>query len=179
MREAPYLSKAEALPGCPKCEDMKKIQQLPYSLFHQQQLEQLQQHLNDAVYQRDLFNKIRTNLKKDQLLIVQDFTKHYLEADKVNDFIITIFYLNSTTNKLEYRYFDYFGCYTSQNVDFVKAAWLQLLSSEHIQISQYSTIYLWSDGGPQHFKTLNTIAFWDELSFQYEIAFEIHFFVSN
>ena len=115
-----------------------------------------EEHLELKMIQYDAFQKIRANLQIDEMLIVMDFTSAAIPYAKsqnlfVNDLIITVYshrgthdwinYISTSDNKQMFAYVegslvDFWSTYIPENIH---------------------RVYVFSDGGPHHFKIWKTI----------------------
>jgi hypothetical protein len=136
-----------------------------------------EEHLHLKTVQFEKFQEIREFLGPYEVLIVMDFTSAAIPHAKsqylyANDLIFTIYihgghhdwinYMSTSDNKQMYPY--------------VESSLLDLISTylpHNIQ-----RLYVFSDGGPHHFKIWKTINLFHYLSKMYEIPIEYHFFES-
>ena len=136
-----------------------------------------EEHLLIVNTQNEKFREIQKNLGQNEVLLVMDFTAYGIPYAKsqflyLNDLIITIYenggkhnwinYVSTSENKQMYFYvegslYDLFSTYLQQNI---------------------SKIYIFSDGGPKHFKINKTINFFHYLAKYFNIKIEYHFFES-
>ena len=136
-----------------------------------------EEHLKLKKVQFDEFQRIRASLKETEALIVMDFTSVAIPHAKsqnlfVNDLIITLYthggkhdwinYMSTSDNKQMYAYVegslhDFWSTYIPHNI---------------------RKVFVFSDGGPHHFKIWKTINLFHYLVKMYEIPIEYHFFES-
>jgi hypothetical protein len=136
-----------------------------------------EEHLELKTVQYDAFQRIRSSLGVDEVLLVMDFTSAAIPHAKsqslfVNDLIFTLYdadqqhdwvnYISTSDNKQMYAYvegslFDFISTYIPHNVQ---------------------RIYVFSDGGPHHFKIWKTVNLFHYLAKMFEISMEYHFFES-
>jgi hypothetical protein len=167
-------------------EEEKKKMKLLETHFHNSK-EQMLNYLN----QRKAVEEDSTHKK---ILIVQDFTKFYVDKKRINDLMICVLHWNATKLKYEWLYFDFLeeGKGGLQDYYFVRSIWLFILGVNKFpegvevtgtngtcitEIIKDKTISIFSDGAPQHFKQKKTLSFWVELQFITGITLDINFFV--
>lgn len=152
------------------------LQQMPLSSEKAAELDTLQKHSQLAKHQLTMFKRQKLELQQNACLIIMDFSKFYTENGKVSDLILVLYQKNVETNKLEWKYLDHFAM-EKQSFSFVKAVWLQLFDSQELEC--FDSIYIWSDGGPQHFKIKKTIQFFSYCRISSHKHITYNFFASG
>ena len=172
---------------CPHCKllrifeaRLKKGEQL--SEQDKVRYEKCKHHLKLHKHQMGYYMKIRKEVERDhsKVMIVQDFTRFYVGNKKINDLMICVLVWNAEKDKCEWLYYDYMeeGIQSKQDYRFVRKVWRSIFGLENLgNVTPVGTnttitisdaikdkkIYLFSDGGPGHFKNRYTLAFWAEL----------------
>jgi hypothetical protein len=112
-------------------------------------------------------------LKEGEIMLVQDFSKFDYVTHKFQDLIICIYHPDNPRG----QYIHFIGSPTEKNdVHFVTHVWKKL--EEKGYFNGINKIYLWTDGGPKHFKLTGNINFISEWVDQSGIKVEYHFFAS-
>lgn len=119
--------------------------------------EQLRAHLEAKERQSAQYLRLKRVLAEGKLpegsaLIIQDFTQVNLEGGFVQVMIVCVYtYDPSAKDKIKRNYFDFVGQKGLKNtITFVVASWAKLL--EEPLIKSLLHLYVWSDGGPKHYK---------------------------
>lgn len=117
-------------------------------------------HFERKMTQEDTFETVKHNLSTSQLLIVQDFTSHSIPYGKckmlcVNILILTVFERN-LDGKIQWKFYNYVSTSEDkQTYDFVDSAWTDFIKI--IQSKSVEKVYLFSDGGPKHFRVVSQL----------------------
>jgi len=176
IRKAPLPTKFAWQSNCDHCTRMRElIKKAPLNPADQVNLTELQKHAQLARHQIEQWKKFKLNLQSHQLLIVQDFSKHYTETEKVNDFVM-VFHWKNASREIRWKYLDFLST-EKQTFSFVRAVWLYLFDQTE-ELKNFRELLIWSDGGPQHFKIKKTTNFFSYLRQKYK-SIEYHFFASN
>jgi hypothetical protein len=156
---------------CPLCDKYEKGDQSEKVLFHQKILPfQRVKYLEDK-------RRIGEGDTETTILITQDFTQLDLESGFVQDLIICCYWHDPNSKdglKREYRHF--VGEKGDKNtINFVAGCWKQLLEETWFDFP--STVLIWSDGGPKHFKISANLKLFQAIQKKFsEIQWEYHFF---
>ena len=89
--------------------------------------------------------------------------------------ILVLYFKDTNDGIVKWIYLDHFSK-EIQDFFFVRAVWYKLLSFSILK--KYKEVYIWSDGGPAHFKIAKTLYFFFTLEVQYEKKFQYNFFAS-
>lgn len=89
--------------------------------------------------------------------------------------MVLVVYTRNNEGVLSWKYLDYFSK-EKQDFYFVRAVWHNALQQE---LKDYTDIFVWSDGGPQHFKIAKTLYFFSTLEDMYKKKITYNFFASN
>jgi len=140
--------------------------------------------------------KLRTKVEKEpnSILIIQDFTKFYIEEKRYNDLMISILSFDPKSKQHRWIYLDFIekGGGSNQDYFFVRSVWRYILGKgelpNHYRTSEEEIDprallkdkikYIFSDGAPQHFKQKKTISFWVVLQIETGIRLDVNFFCS-
>lgn len=133
--------------------------------------------------EKEYDNDIET-LQIGNAIIVQDFSSKFHTTDTINqsqqewfklettnDLVLTLITRNED-GKLKYTYYNYFSDDKNDSL-YVKCAWAQFIIDANL--SSFSKIIIWSDGGPKHFKCAKNIYYFSTL-FQSKVIY--NFFAS-
>ena len=103
--------------------------------------------------------EIATGKSLKAILITQDFTQLELEGSFVQDLIICKYsHKKGAKDGLEREYVHFVGKIGTKNdISFVVGSWMVLLQSNWFD--GIEDIYIWSDGGPKHFKISSNMKF--------------------
>lgn len=177
IRKARKLTHADYTDHCPTCAAyFGFLDRFPLTDPEEQKdFQACENHHHIAKHQRNAFQMDRERLGPNECIVVQDFTKFYTQSQRVNDLIFVLYYRDSQ-GELCWRYFDYFHT-DDQTFAFVQAAWTHLLDETHL-LDSYSTIRIWSDGGPNHFKIAKTLYWFSVVSHLYHKQIIYNFFAS-
>ena len=111
------------------------------------------------------------------VIIVQDFTQLQVQNTFYRDLIICLYYLDvKSSDLLGRKYFHFVSPSSSIKNDcrFVFATWKKFVEQE--KLDQIPYWYIFSDGGPKHFKLTATINFFGFLNNSMGINIEYNFF---
>ena len=151
------------------------LSRVPLAANEQVELVDLQKHNQLARSQITAHRQQKYNLQQNQCLIVMDFSKFYVEAGKTSDLLLVL-YWKTEENKLTWTYLDQFAS-EQQNFTFVQAVWLHLFE-ETTHFNKFNEIFIWSDGGPNHFKIKKTLKFFGDCRMKYDKMITYNFFAS-
>ncbi len=120
-------------------------------------------------YYKDQIN----NMPKNEAIILMDFGSGYVLPQKqyessveffskkiVRDLVVVLIFRNSD-GQLKIQYFDFLSDTMKTTYPYVEKVWYYLFEMEFLQ--DFVKIQIFSDGGPHHFKTLNTIHLFEKL----------------
>jgi len=168
-----HVRKSYAFP-CPHCEDLAALATIERSKAQEDTFRKCERHAEMFPIQRKAYVKQRDQLKPRELMIVMDFSKFDYVTHKFQDFIVCLY----TT--LGSKYYHFVGEPEEKNdCHFVFWVWNFFYESKLFQ--DIDKIFLWSDGGPKHFKLTGFINFLSEFVDRTEprLTLEYHFFVSR
>ena len=118
--------------------------------------EELNEHLEVKKIQEEHFYQVKHSLKSDEVLILQDFSSFSLPLGKCKNLFINILILTKYTkvqDKLVWNFYDYVSLSEDkQTADFVDSSWCQFIDQN--TWNDISKLYIYSDGGPKHFKVV-------------------------
>eukprot|EP01116_Phalansterium_solitarium_P015934 TRINITY_DN3587_c0_g1_i3.p1 TRINITY_DN3587_c0_g1~~TRINITY_DN3587_c0_g1_i3.p1 ORF type:complete len:668 (-),score=186.09 TRINITY_DN3587_c0_g1_i3:264-2267(-) len=128
----------------------------------------------DAAYHNDL-----DNLTPDTAVIIMDFAAKMTGPMRHNSYQSDVMHPDNTfatlvivlvtkapgkDGQLEYAYYDFMSTDHKDNYLFVRDCWLRLVGDvARAVLSAIRKVYIWSDGGPHHFKIRRTVTFFGEL----------------
>ena len=144
----------------------------PTLCYHCMQIEdgvpltkQLEFHIDAKARQQPCYVRLKRwlidgLLPEGSAIAIQDFTQIDLESGFVQDEIVCLYiYCPTSKDKIMRLYFDVVGEKELKNgIAFVIHAWLKLFSLPEFQ--RITHLYIWSDGGPKHYKISANILFW-------------------
>lgn len=136
-------------------------------------------HMRVGPIQRDLFRMQRNNLDSSQILIVQDFTRHYPDSKDLKSPIVdmVVVLISRDINDVEQiQNLHIMSSVHRNNHQFVANAWYRVIYS---LIPQYHRYTIWSDGSGKEFKNMYIQAFYSWLQQVTGKEFEYNFYVSN
>jgi hypothetical protein len=153
------------------------------------QVEAYLRHLEIAEHQKQAYKECLESLTMDTAVIVMDFAAAYqipykseessdewFSKEFVHDLVVTLVKLNEEGERTHY-YYDFFCEKENHDTLFTRQALDQLLST-CLQLIGITKIYLWSDGGPHHFKIYRTLGLVANLIQPYFVDIEYNFFAS-
>lgn len=139
---------------CPNCEllsSLSKIDSSELTPVEEKKLEKCRRHEIAVQAQRSQYRADRKNLKENQLLVVQDFTKHDndINAPTQQDHIVVMYWMqNGEEQYVMEHYIAPAG--VKNDVRFSMHVWHLLQIHERVQAAD--EVIIWSDNGPKHFK---------------------------
>ncbi|EFC48666.1 hypothetical protein NAEGRDRAFT_78435 [Naegleria gruberi] len=135
------------------------------------------------------WKKVKAELKEDELIVVMDFasgwevvdkavetTNEFFEKFYIKDMIVVV--IRKLGDEFEYYYIDILNDNHNSDHHYVRESWEYLLSNEEIFAGK-SKLFLFSDGGPAHYKTCKTVVMVGEMSRKFGIPIEYNFFPSH
>eukprot|EP00733_Pompholyxophrys_punicea_P000507 Pompholyxophrys_punicea_v1_NODE_144_length_3209_cov_54.434686.p1 type:complete len:655 gc:universal NODE_144_length_3209_cov_54.434686:2046-82(-) len=148
-------------------------------------------HKEIADHQSLEFKKKKTNVLPGECVIVMDFAGRFLVKADINlsqkdyfarfgvpDFVLVAYFYSFNEGKIVTKTFDFISKTESkEDINYVIATWLYLLNETNF-LDQFKKVYVFSDGGPKHFKIRKSIYFFSILQAYYGIRFEWHYFQS-
>eukprot|EP00733_Pompholyxophrys_punicea_P000790 Pompholyxophrys_punicea_v1_NODE_289_length_2364_cov_36.367259.p1 type:complete len:348 gc:universal NODE_289_length_2364_cov_36.367259:1215-172(-) len=152
-------------------------------------VKEFQEHKEAVKIQKEVFLFQKDNLKDGECIILMDFAGRFLVCLDLNmtqrdffarrgvpDMVMVLYF--KVNGILHHTFVDYISKIAEKD-DFlyVRSALLHLLN-ETTLLDNFKTVYLWSDGGPKHYKIRRTIFFLSILDNFYPQTFEWHFFPS-
>jgi len=170
---------------CPHCFKFKQLQnKAPLSAQEQKQLKKCEEHERVRIQQSSTYLHLKTELANGHLprtcLVIQDFTELEPQSEGYQDLIFVLYHHNShNTGGLDctYRHFIAPNDATKNDIRFVIAAWEQLLQEGWF--TNTSTVHIWSDGGPKHFKITANMYYMSYLAERFvQLTFIYNFFES-
>jgi len=195
-------TKADLIDTCPHClilKDLINKEKKGEALTTKEKKlkKEKETHFHQSIEQMRYYVKLRADVEKDpnSILIIQDFTKFYVNEKRYNDLMISILARDPKSGQHRWLYFDFVekGGGSNQDYYFVRSVWRYLLGEDELP-SCYRTssedkidprtllkekkIHIFSDGAPQHFKQKKTISFWATLQIETGIILDVHFFCS-
>ncbi|EFC35734.1 predicted protein [Naegleria gruberi] len=146
-------------------------------------------HAQLIVDKSKYWEKAKQELKEDELIVVMDFasgwevidkavetTNEFFEKHYIKDMIVVV--VRKLGGEFHYTYFDLINDNHTSDHHYVREAWDYLLSSEEI-FTNKSKIFLFSDGGPAHYKMCKTVVMIGEMTRKYDINIEYNFYPSH
>lgn len=172
---------------CPHCVQFSKIIECkePLSDAATKELVALRNHEFLKVVQRGVFHAQLHELSSSQdptrLVALQDFTTLPLEKGHTHDLVVVVYqYDRSMPGDLRRHYLHILpdNPKRTNNVAYVRSAWNKLLNTP--PFSTATSLSIWSDGGPKHFKVGNQMQFWCDVqrAFAQRLRVSYHFFPS-
>jgi len=133
------------------------------------------QHQANKQQKEDLVN----NKKTDTIIITQDFTQLVPQTGFNQDLIQTFHtYDEQAPDKIRKRYHHYVGEGDTKNdIFFVIAVWEHIFKNNLIP-QHITTIHIWSDGGPKHFKITACMYYFSLLAHRFKKTITYHFYQS-
>jgi hypothetical protein len=118
---------------------------------------------HDKIYnsQRLAYRKILNNLQLGQLVVTQDFTKDFMQVEKVSTLIIVLDYIAADGNKIR-KYYDFVATQFPDRTFYVQKSW-QIIANVIRELGNMNEVIIWSDGGPKHFKNSHTLLMYSDL----------------
>lgn len=182
VKMARLPTKCDFMDNCPHCIVLKELIQKEKNTPLSQEEQKLkvikQDHLSSSIFQINSYLKLREEVEKDSnsILIIQDFTKFYVNNSRYNDLMLSIRYYNEDKKQKEWMYLDFVekGGGSLQDYYFVRTVWRYLMNkidipliyntnSKSIEIREFlknKKKHIFNDGAPQHFKQKKTVSFW-------------------
>lgn len=116
---------------------------------------------------------------EDSLLIVQDFTQVQAQSTFFQNLIICIYEFGGEGKELKRYYHHFMGqeSSTKNDVWFVISVWKKMFESDFFK--GIKNIYIYSDGGPKHFKVTSCISFFCALQQKYLVNISYNFYESH
>jgi hypothetical protein len=128
------------------------------------QIRDWQEHLKARHLQREAFNKEIESLAPGKGLLVIDFKENVALGQSAEEtshcfynrpqrtlFGAVLAYYNSSTSRVEFRYFDVVSADLTHDAWFVRNALMCLMQSAAFRQLQLQQLSIWSDQGPNHF----------------------------
>lgn len=115
--------------------------------------------------------------RRDYMIMYQDFTQLMPQTGFHQDMIITVLtYDEHAIDKIHRTYYHFVGEQTTKNdVYFVIAVWEHMLKNKIIP-DHITTIDVWSDGGPKHFKCKENMYYFSTLPQRYNKTINYNFY---
>jgi hypothetical protein len=123
-------------------------------------------------HQREVFCHLRDELELHQVLVVLDFSSHVTTGSRrVTDLVMAIYRRYSMSEAASVRFYDILFDKGHQDVPTVKRAWEVLLSATEVLSVPLAELelWVWSDGGPSHFRLNESFHMYTELKAKYGI----------
>jgi len=194
-------TKADLIDSCPHCLVLKELREKEKSgqkLTPQEEKikKQKEYHLHCSIEQMRYYITLRSLVESniDYILVIQDFTKFYINGVRYNDLMISVLSYDPKSGKHRWIYLDFIekGGGSNQDYFFVRSVWRYLLGVEQLACKYMTSSeeidppslfkdkrkFIFSDGAPQHFKQKKTVSFWAVLQMETGVALEIHFYAS-
>jgi hypothetical protein len=140
----------------------------------QDEIEIFENHKKIYQHQDLQYNLDIKNLKKNEIIIIQDFSAKFFLSysfqetqqewflkDTINDLVLTL--ITKKNNELKKEYLNFFNNTQESDFIYVKNVWEYLINDENINLNSFSKIKVWSDGGPKHFKTRRTMNYFSKI----------------
>jgi len=128
-----------------------------------------------------MFQQTRRQLAQGELHVTADFGTHHVqesEAGKLPDLLVLVFdFLDAKHNEHVHAYIDCVPMLDqkeSKDWCYVASVWDNLHATGFFK--GYKKIFWWSDTGPNHFRTSNTLFYFREFQVRTGITMLIHFF---
>ncbi len=125
-------------------------------------------------------NRLIEQKDSSKFLLLHDFTQLQVQGTFYQDLIIVLYCFNPELDgKLQTEYFHFVGSSSDQKNDigFVTAAWKYLIKDGFFD--GCSSIMIFSDGGPKHFKITSCMSFFAAMQKHLGIKISYNFFGSN
>jgi len=135
--------------------------------------------LSQSQYYLDIKSQLQSGkLGKDSLIIVQDFTQVQAQSTFYQSLIICIYGYDEKEKDLERNYHHFMGesASTKNDVWFVVSVWKKMVEDNFFD--GIKNIYIFSDGGPKHFKITSCLSFFSSLQEKYPFSISYNFFES-
>lgn len=150
-------------------------------------IEKLSRHMELFHYQRDTYRDIKANLREQQILITQDFTKlstyanvsNHQACREIQDMIIVLEYIDKD-KKLIHQYVHMLAeSNVNNNHDYyyVQHAW-QVLFDQHT-FDRFTHLVIFSDNAAKHFKSRYTQHLFCTLAQKYNKHITYNFFAEQ
>ena len=171
---------------CCYCHKLKQyeVKMMPLTREENAEKEKLGGHVNRWHEQMTYFQKkkreIAQNKNSNWVIIVQDFTQLQVQSTFYQDLIICIYFLDPTASDLLGRKYLHFVAPSSETKNycrFVFATWKKFIQEE--ELDKIPFWFVFSDGGPKHFKLTATVNFFGFLQNLLNVNIEYNFFESN
>lgn len=151
----------------------------------QTELAELQLHLNMDRHQQQSFRAMLDSLPVGRMVVVMDFGTHEVKlgakpgTDTFSDLIFVRYWRDRESGVLLWDYIDCIGAeddprHQANHLGVVQTAWLTLL--EQGRFDEAREIFIWTDCGPKHFRTSNTLYFYSVIQSVYKKAITVCFF---
>ena len=164
--------------------DQYEVKMMPLTREENAEKEKLGGHVNRWHEQMTYFQKkkreIAQNKNSNWVIIVQDFTQLQVQSTFYQDLIICIYFLDPTASDLlgrKYLHFVAPSSETKNDCRFVFATWKKFIQEE--ELDKIPFWFVFSDGGPKHFKLTATVNFFGFLQNLLNVNIEYNFFESN
>ncbi len=145
---------------------------------------ELQNHVTMDRHQQNSFRSIQERLTVGQLLLVMDFGMHQVkekEESSSNRYadLIFVFYWRGDDGVLEWEYVDCMAVMNDplknkKDLSFVETAFLSLIAEGRFLNTK--ELWIWSDCGPSHFRTSNTLYFFSQMQQVIKVKTTVCFF---
>ncbi|KAL9644197.1 hypothetical protein ABK040_005658 [Willaertia magna] len=184
---------------CPICKDFQlnktKYQQADQLLKHFEQNHDCNCESSTLCYKFQIedkmkyWRKVKENLQSDKLILVMDFasgwevidkaaetTNEFFEKYYIKDMIVVI--VSKSNNEFHYTYIDLINDNHTSDHHYVREAFNTILTTNPI-FKEIRKIFLFSDGGPAHYKIAKTVVMIGEMSRKFNINIEYNFYPSH
>jgi len=164
---------------CPHCLQKKEMDQLPNNGFTLEEASEFYDLLRHARYfplQLNCYHLQKSHPGEGQMIITMDFTKIDLVNHYFQDLVVCITKKPPGQN-IQQFYLHFLGQKREKNdVHFTLWVWKYLQQNNYFVGT--TSIKLWTDGGPRHFKTSSHIYFLSHFQADIGIPFTYNFFAS-
>lgn len=120
------------------------------------------------------------NKNSNWIVIVQDFTQIQVQNTFFQDLIICLYFLDAKEKDgmgKKYLHFVAPTSITKNDYRFVVGTWMKFVEEE--ELDKVPFWFIFSDGGPKHFKLTATVNFFGFLQNYFNVYVEYNFFESN
>ena len=178
-----HRSKDETL--CQYCLELKNLEEKgELTQDEQKKKRENEEHKTKWYQQSSAYKNIKLKVSRGELmneiLVLHDFTQIKVQGTFFQDLIVCFYsYDANEKDGLKRDYYHYVGSssYTKNDVSFVVAVWKEMLRKGLFKNCQ--KIYIFSDGGPKHFKITSTMSFFASFQKFSGIKILYNFFESN
>lgn len=157
--------------------EMKHSLQVSISLA-QSKIAELENHIKVVTIQRDAYQKMRSELDEETLMLTIDFGTRETQGGKLPDLVMVAHY--RVNGEIYHLFLDCLPANLgseSKDWNYVKSVFMEIYRTGFFV--GYKKLILWSDTGPNHFRVSNTLYFLRQFELIAGLVIQVFYFAPH